>query len=140
MADVFNFDKFMYTYIVFLAFFIFIIGLGANEFFTGDNAKLLEAASFNPTLNPNASTNTVTNPIINVLDWFRTTFIDLTGIDAAGWMESTFGPFHSFMENIWLFIKMALVDPGTGAVATLVFTPAMLFLTWGIIRLVRGGG
>lgn len=141
MAD---FDKFLYTYIVFLAFFIFIVGMGAKEFFVGDDTYLLAYQSEFPSLNPNATFEQEStqsgNLLIGFLDWLRSGFIDVTGLDAAGWMETTFGPFHSFVDNIWLFIKIAAINPGVGYVAALVFTPAAIFAVYGVLRLIRGGG
>lgn len=113
MVDIaeFTIDSFIYKYALFLFFIIFIIGLGAGTYFSG-NIENLHPPSPLPPSN--------------------------TGDGFLDWLTNTGNSFTYFIENIGFFFTLMSVDAGVGWMGTLIFSPAIVFLAWGILKLIRG--
>lgn len=112
MAD---FESFMYTYIVFLCFILFIFTLPGSV-----------ASMFGGSLEGyNITTPTYHQPEASgygLIDFFTSAGASVTYIT----------------ENLALFFTLMTVDAGVTWVSMLIFTPAIIFLLWGLIKMVRG--
>lgn len=106
-------EKFIYTYSVFLFFILFIISMGATEVFAG-NIEGLEA----PTIVPPDPTG---DPIWDFI----------TGAVNTG---------AFLINNIAFFFTLMFIDVGVAWVGTLIFSPAIVLLVYGLLKLIRGGG
>ena len=105
-----EFDKFLYTYVIFLFFLVFVIGLGATDMFAGNIAGLTAPTP------PDQLSNTTSEGII-------------------GSLTNAANTFSFFINNIAFFISLATVDVGVAWVTGLILTPAFIFLVWGLIKL-----
>ena len=113
MAKITTFDSFLYSYSIFLFFIIFIIGMGASQYFAGNIANLTPPEPQPPVVTGNG-----------FLDWFTNTG------NSLGY----------FFSNIGFFFTLMSVDTGVAWVGSIIFSPAIVFLAYGLLRLVRGGG
>lgn len=131
------FDKFLYTYLIFLFFVTFIIGMGAKDIFSGN----LETVMSTPDNIPDATGVSIDRPeqglLTGLFDWLLGGLHDALGLDT--WFQSTFGGAHGFFDNIYFFMKLMTIDAGVGWLGTLIFAPAAIYIAWGILSLIRGG-
>lgn len=110
-----TFESFLYSYLIFLFFFVFIIGQGAASYFAEGDIGDLQAPSYPEP--PEETGN-------GLLDW-------LTGaVQSATY----------FIDNIAFFFTLMTVDSGIAWLGTLVFTPSAIFILYGLLKLLRGGG
>lgn len=58
----------------------------------------------------------------------------------ATWITGFLGTASYFIENIAFFFTLMTLDTGYAWLGTLVFSPAIVFLMYGILKLIRGGG
>jgi hypothetical protein len=108
-----HFEKFLYSYVLFLFFIVFIIGLGAGAYFGGNIAGLVAPTPPDP---PETTGN-------GILDW-------LTGVANSG---------TYFAQNIAFFFTLMSINTGIAWMGTLIFSPAIVFLVWGVVKhLIRG--
>lgn len=108
-----HFEKFLYSYVLFLFFMVFIIGMGAGQYIGGNVAGLEAPTPLDP---PEMTGN-------GFLDW-------LTGVANSG---------AYFAENIVFFFTLMSVNTGVAWMGTLIFSPAIIFLVWGVLKhLIRG--
>lgn len=133
MAD---FDKFLYRYLIFLFFCLFIIGLGAQDFFAGNFEEVMSS----PMSVPAATGIDINRPeqglLTGIYEYLFGGLHEALGFDT--WLESTFGGVHTFFENLFFFFKLMTLDTGVAWVGTLIFAPAGLFILYGLAKLVRG--
>lgn len=108
------FEKFLYEYAIFLFFIVFILGLGASKYLGGNIGNLTPPT---PPIAPDPSGN-------GLIDW-------LTGVSASG---------IYFISNIGFFFTLMTVDVGVAWIGTLIFSPAIILLIYGFLKLIRGGG
>lgn len=113
MTQSFNFEKFLYTYLIFLAFITFIIGLGASDLFGGT----IESAGL--------TVPTMAQPVE-------------TGNGLIDWINSSGASMTFFFDNLALFFTIMTLDTSVGWLGTLVFTPAIIFIAYGILSMIRG--
>ena len=139
-----TFDKFLYTYLIFLFFIFFVIGLGGADIFGGDFKDVLSEAntSRQAVLEGTSAIIPPTNTTYEgIMPWMAAAFGGITdAIGVADWFEENLTPFHNFTKNIWFFFKMAYAESNTAWITTLIFAPAGIYLAYGILRLIRGGG
>lgn len=120
IAELFNFEQFLYGYIIFICFFIFIIGLAGSDLST-----ILVDLNESNLAEINASIPTPpTEPSV--------------GSGSFDWIGNLFAQPIYFIENIRFFFVLMTLDTGIFWLGLLVFTPAFLFMLWGIMKLLRG--
>lgn len=113
-----TFDNFLYTYVIFLFFFVFIIGLAGSDLtdlFSSGNLASLEAPAA---------------PVAPVP----------TGNGMLDWLTSAVSSGTYFVQNIIFFFTLMTVDSGVSWLGAVVLTPAFIFMIYGVMRLIRGGG
>lgn len=111
-----NFEQFLYSYLIFLFFFVFVIGIAGDDLtavFQDSELEDLEAPTRPP--EPQLSGNAI-------LDW-----IESVGASGA-----------YFVSNIAWFFGIMMIDQGAGFLGTLVFAPAGVFMIYGIMKLFLG--
>lgn len=89
-----------------------IIGLGAGELFSGNIADLQAPVPPQP--------------------------IEATGNGFLDWFTGAAQSFHFFVDNIIFFFTLMSVDAGFGTMGLVIFSPAVIILIWGLLKLVRG--
>lgn len=118
IAELFNFEQFLYSYIIFLFFFIFIIGLAGADFslyFTDLSESTFLNLNTSLPLSPE-------EPDSN-----------------ASWLSGFLFNAEYFLYNIRFFFTMMTIDTGVLWLGLLVFTPAFIFVMWGVLKhLIRG--
>lgn len=105
-----SFESFLYGYLIFVFCFIAMLGMGANEYLTDSNLESLEVPTPLP---PEATDN---------------------------WLTGFLGTTGYFIANIVFFFTLMSIDTGVALLGTMVFSPAIIFLLYGILKLFRGGG
>lgn len=105
-----NFEQFLYGYLIFIFFFIFMLGMGGNEYLADTNLESLQAPQPLP---PEYTDN---------------------------WLTGFLGSAGFFVANIVFFFQLMAVDTGIGWLGLLVFSPAIVFMLYGMLKLLRGGG
>lgn len=136
----FYFEKFLYTYLIFLFFVFFVIGLGGPDMFGGNFKEVITVAntSRSDLLEESIGTEPGYTGLTGFFEWAFGGINSALGVDT--WLENNLTPFHNFVQNIWFFFAMSYADSSIGWVTTLFMAPAGIFLLYGLIKLARGGG
>lgn len=113
MADQNHFENFLYSYSVFLFCIVFFIGLGAAQYFSDGNIAGLTAPEPPQPITPSDN---------GLLDWLAGASNSLT----------------YFFSNLGFFFTLMTVDIGIALVGTLIFSPALIYLIYGFVKLIRG--
>lgn len=106
MAD---YDKFLYSYVLFLFFIIFILSIGGTDYFVDNNLDTIGAP---PQPLPPSETDT-----------FITGFLGTAGY---------------YIALITYFFQLLSVDIGVQFITLLVITPASIVIIWNLIKMIRG--
>lgn len=58
----------------------------------------------------------------------------------ATWLTGFLGTASYFVSNIAFFFTLMTVDTGVGWIGILIFSPSIIYLMYGLLKLIRGGG
>lgn len=111
-----TFEKFLYTYLIFIFFMVFLFTLpGTSEYFA-DISGISGLTAPTPPAAP-----------------------DTTGNGILDFITSSVNSGIYFFENIAFFFTLMTVNSSVSWLGMLVFSPAIAFLIWGIMKhLIRG--
>lgn len=116
MAELFNFEKFLYTYLIFVFFLIFIFSLPGTSTYFAEMAGISGLSAPTPPEAPDTRDAGILDFITNSLN---------SGI--------------FLFQNIAFFFTLMTVNSSIQWLGLLVFSPAIVFLIWGVMKhLIRG--
>lgn len=111
-----SFEKFLYTYLIFVFFLVFIFSLPGTSDYFADISGIAGLTAPTPPEPINPSGN-------GIIDFF-------TSVTSSG---------AYFASNIIFFFTIMTINSSVQWLGILVFSPAIVFLIWGVMKhLIRG--
>ena len=116
MSEIFNFEKFLYTYLIFVFFLVFMFSLPGTAEYFADVSGISTLSAPTPPTTPDTTGN-------GIIDFF--TSVATSGV--------------YFFENVAFFFTLMTVNSSIQWLGILVFSPAIVFLIRGVMKhLIRG--
>ncbi|MFQ6118302.1 MAG: hypothetical protein ACE5KE_00280 [Methanosarcinales archaeon] len=113
--------RFLFGYLIFVFFLVFIISLGAGDYFAGNIAEVCVNAS-------SVGNITGTSPQCSIV---------------VPSPPTAFDPISTLIyvvASIFFFFQLMTVDAGILWLGIIIFSPALIMLLYILLRLIRGGG